>query len=235
MTGDITHVAGTLLALAGFGIVMGLQASVYGATLDLLARGKRIWTALCFLVGGLATGVTLMLVILLVFNPQSYITALGREADHIAMTRWVDLVAGTAFLVTAAGVAVWKTLQPTLPPKKKKKSGTSTSTVGVYFGIGLAAPVIDLTMWPIMYVVSRTVTSVSEHQVLRLLGVVVFLCVLVAPFFLLAWAWSKFPAQTQKVTATYTRILSYDHRWWAACVIAVIGVAVIAQALIRGH
>lgn len=232
MQESIASLAGAAGTLVVFGIMMGLHPTVYGATLNLLARGLKTRTYLTCLVGGLVSGVILMLLALLLVNPESYITALSGHINRVMLNRWVDLTAGIVFLVVAAGIIVWKLVQPTLKAKPEE-TGKSGAAGGVYFGIGFSAPVFNPAMWPVMYLVSRTLTSGSGNILLQVVGIVLFLVTVVAPFLLLAWAWSRFPGSTQKISDGYRRILAFDHRWWVAGVLAVMGAVVIMEVLTR--
>ena len=91
---------------------------------------------------------------------------------------------------------------------------------------------MGFTTLPIAYLTGRTVESASGDVVFRAVLYAVFLAALVAPFVLLAWVWSRFPATTQKVTALYDRALAWDSRVVASAVMTVIGVLSLVLAAI---
>lgn len=226
---EVVKWAGALASLVGFALAMGVNPALYGATADMLARGKGVVTRLTWMLVGLAVGATILLAVLQVFNPTSALTALRDHATHAVLNRWVDLIAGAMFLLFAVGVVWWRLTRP-LPPPKPAKPPKEGSAALSYFGIGIGSAVIGFTTWPLMYLVGRVVSAVSEDLILRGAAYVVFLVALGSPFILLAWVWSRFPRATAKITGFYTRALHSDYRWVLAALLAVAGLVFLALA-----
>ena len=53
---DTATWAAALLALIGFGLSLGLNPALYGATVDMLARGANPWPRLSWMTAGLFAG-----------------------------------------------------------------------------------------------------------------------------------------------------------------------------------
>lgn len=214
----------TIAALIGFGLSLGLNPALYGATADMLARGLPVRARLGFMIGGLWAGATVLFLVLQAFNPTSLVSVIKHDAQDDLFNRTVDLTAGVVFLAIAGGIAVWSVSVRTIPAPKPKPAKNDARPTG-YFFIGLSSAVIGFTTLPIMYLVGRMTTSLTPHLVPRALVFAVFLVALASPFVAIAWAWSRFPAYTDRVSALYTRALQRDYRWAAVVVCAAAGVA----------
>lgn len=224
---DLAKWVGALCSLVGFALAMGVNPALYGATADLLARGERVAARLGWMIAGLMAGATLLFLLMQVFDPTHYVAALRGDLSRAVLDRWVDLIAGVVFLLSATGVVWWRAARPRLPEASSKPVQAHASAIG-YFGIGIGSAVIGLTTWPLMYLVARLVASVGGDWALRGAAYAVFLVALGAPFALLAVAWSRFPATTARITAFYTRALQADYRWPLAALLAASGVVFLA-------
>ncbi|UNK71322.1 hypothetical protein [Microbacterium sp. H1-D42] len=219
-------------SIVGSALAMGLHPMLYGATTAMLAGGGRFAARLACLLGGLAFGATAMFALLHIVNPTTYIDTLRGDLDHAALNRWVDLYSGIALLVIAALVLWWRLASPVLEPKPHKRPNLSAAAYS-YFGIGISCAVVGLTTWPLMYLVTRTVTAASEHAAIRGGMFLVFLIALVAPFVVLAWLWTRNPVVAGRISAVYTRALRYDYRGILAVLCAGAGLVLIALAALR--
>lgn len=213
----------TITALVGFGLSLGLNPALYGATADMLARGLPVRARLGFMISGLWAGATALFLLLQAFNPTSMVSVIKHRAQDDLFNRTVDLAVGIIFLVLAGGVAAWTVRVRTLPSPKPKPVKNDTRPVG-YFFIGLSSAVIGFTTLPIMYLVGRMTTSLTPHLVPRLFVYAVFLVALASPFVAIAWAWARFPAYTDRVSNFYSRALQRDYRWAAVVLCATIGI-----------
>lgn len=220
-------------ALIGFGLALGLNPALYGATADTLARGVNVVPRLGWLLAGLGVGATILLFALHSFNPDGLVSVVKHDMDAAVFNRTVDLAVGVLCFLIAAGVGFWKIRSPELAPATGKKA-TSRANPASFFVLGLSSSVIGFTTLPIMYLTGRLVTGLSHDLLPRALAYCVFLVALGGPFVLLAWAWSRFPTATGKVTEAYTRALKWDYRWLTAGFVAGLGVICFGLALF-GH
>jgi zinc transporter ZupT len=231
------HVAGwvaALVTLVGFGLALGLNPALYGATADMLARGSHVAARMIFLLAGLVVGATVLYVLLQSFDPASFVSIVERDAGAAVLRRGVDFVAGGVFLAAAIGVAWWKLRVPERPAPKPRPD-KSASRSWSYFPLGLSCSIIGFTTLPIMYMTGRVTAEVSSEWLPRLLAYGVFLVALVAPFVLLAGAWSLFPAAGERVTRIYTRLIHLDYRWMWAGVLALAAVVCVGFGWFAGH
>ncbi|GEM_PF-1216586 len=218
---------GALAMLTGFALTMGGNPALYAATADMLARKTRWLPRIIWMTAGLALGSTVLFAIFQFVNPNSFVHAVRGRVDDLLLNIWVDLVAGVVFLLAAAGIAAWRILRPTLPvraPSEPKPDAKPYS----YFVIGVSSSIIGFTTLPVMYLTGRVVTSLSHDFVLRGIAYLFFLAALIAPFFALAWVWTKFPGITGKLTETYERVLRWDYRWALVAFLAVAGLVLLA-------
>lgn len=221
-----------LIALIGYAIVFGIHPMLYGTTADLLARGGRVRSRLAWLLVGLVGGATGMFLLLHIVDPTRYLSAIERELKVKALDHMVDLYAGLIVLAAAAAVVIWKLAKPTMTSQEIKLPGAGVEAIG-YALVGLSCAVVGFTTWPLMYLVMRTVSGLSDHTLVTAPAFIVFLLALIFPFVFLSWIWSRFPKFTTKVTNLYTRVLALDYRWILAAVLALCGVGLLALAFIR--
>lgn len=220
-----------LSALVGFGLAMGLNPALYGATADMLARDVQTWRRLCWMVGGLFAGATVLFVLFQSFDPTNLVALLEQRVDEAALNAVVDLVAGILLLLGGIAVVVWRLrvpVRPTRPVKAPKPSAQPFS----YFALGFSSAVVGFTTLPLMYLTGRVTSGLAHDLLGRLLAYGVFLVALGAPFFALAWLWSRFPTLSRRVGAFYTEALAKDYRIAFAVLLAVSGVALIVLALV---
>lgn len=228
---EIVKLVTALPVLIGFGLALGLNPALYGATADTLARNQNVWGRLAWMIAGLATGATVLVLLLHSFDPRNLETMLRNKVDAAILSRNVDLIAGIVFLVAALAIVVWKRrvrALPTKPARVPKQNAASLS----FFSLGLSCSIIGFTTLPIMYLTGRMVTGVSEDLPLRLLAYGVFLVSLAAPFLLLAWTWTRFPRLASKVTDSYAKAQHWDYRGVTAAFLAVAGLVLIVLALV---
>lgn len=231
---SVVAVFAALPTLIGLGLALGMNPVLYGSTADTLARGVNVTSRLTALSAGMATA---LVVVVHGFNPANLVARVQHRADAVVEDRIIDLVVGIVLLVVAGAFAVWSRSAPRAPagpepaPADGDEAGESKSRTGLYV-LGATSTVVGFTTLPIAYLTGRTVESASGDVVFRPVLYAVFLAALVAPFVLLAWVWSRFPATTQKVTALYDRALAWDSRVVASAVMTVIGVLSLVLAAI---
>lgn len=234
MAQEVATWASALLGLVGFGLSLGLNPALYGATADLLARGETPWSRLSWMAGGLFVGATILYVLFQTFNPTSFVSAVQHRVNDAVFNRTVDLIAGIVFVLLGVAIAMWALRVKQLPSREPKPPKQHTHMLG-YFAIGVSSAVIGFTTLPIMYLVGRITTGLSADFVPRLLAYAVFLVALAAPFFALAWVWRRFPNATGRITDLYTRALHWDYRWLLAAVSIVAGLVFLALATFWHH
>lgn len=199
-----------LAGLIGFGLAMGLNPALYGATADMLARKVPVRARLLWMVGGLAVGATILLVIFRTINPAAIVSASQGELDAVLVNLVVDVLAGVVFLLAAAAVLWWKARRPVLASTKTKPTKPRDHPSS-YFLLGLGA-CIGFTTLPIMYLTGRLISGLTDDLALRSGAYGIFLIAMAAPFFALAWVWMRFPRLTDHITDFYTRALRWDYR-----------------------
>lgn len=227
--------AAALLALVGFGLSLGLNPALYGATVDMLARDANPWPRLGWMTAGLFAGATLLYALLQTFNPTSLVSALRGRVDEAVFNRTVDLIAGVVFLLLGAALTAWAmrarrpSEPPSTPPASTPPAPTRRQTrLGGYFLIGLSSSIIGFTTLPIMYLTGRVVTGLSPELLPRALAYAVFLLALAAPFFAIAGIWRGLPRLSARIADLYSRALHWDHRWIGAALCALSGLLCLA-------
>lgn len=190
-------------------------------TLSVRTDPRIIW-----MTAGLALGSTVLFAIFQFVNPNSFVHAVRGRVDDLLLNIGVDLVAGLVFLLAAVVIAAWRILRPSLPVRapSEPKSGAKPYS---YFVIGVSSSIIGFTTLPVMYLTGRVVTSLSHDFALQGIAYLFFLAVLIAPFFALAWAWTRFPGITGKVTEAYERVLRWDYRWALVAFLAAAGLLLV--------
>lgn len=230
---DIGRWTVALSTLIGLGLALGLNPALYGATADMLARNTQVAARMAWMVGGLATGATILFVALQSFNPTNLVAAAEREADALALSRTVDLIAGGVFLAAAIGVVIWRLRVPRRAASAR--SAQARAHPGSYFWLGLSCSIVGFTTLPIMYTTGRVTAGLSDEVVPRILAYAVFLLALIAPFVLLAGLWSRLPGTAAFVSRTYDRLIHLDFRWTYAVVLAVAGIVCLGFGLLAGR
>lgn len=230
---DFARWAAALMTMVGLGLTLGLNPALYGATAEMLAQNTRVPSRMAWMIGGLATGATLLYVLLQSFDPTEFVAAAQRRTTEAVLDRQVDLAAGAVFLAGAIAVAWWKVRVPTrVRPSKTVKSHAHAWS---FYVLGVSCSVIGFTTLPIMYMTGRVADGVSDHPLLRWLAYAVFLVALAAPFVLLATAWLHFPTTAARVNRVYTHVIEMDHRWVYAAVLGVAGAACLVLAVLPGR
>ena len=222
--------------LVGLGLALGLNPVLYGATADTLARGVRVKSRLTWLLSGLMSGATALVLVLHGLNPARLVSRVEHRASAVVKDWAVDLSVGVVLLVVAVALAVWLRLAPSRsgaadPPPAAKSTAASDSRPAALVMLGATPAIVGFTTLPIAYLTGRTVVGVGHEWPLRLLAYAVFLAALVSPFVLLAWIWSRFPKTTKKVTALYDRMLKWDSRLVTVYVLAIIGALLVGFSL----
>ncbi len=223
-----------LSTLIGLGLALGLNPALYGATADMLARNTQVAARMSWMIAGLATGATILYVLLQSFDPTGLVTAVEQDADAAILSRRVDLVAGAVFLLAAVAVAWWRLRIPQRSARASPPVKTRARSSG-YFWLGLSCSVIGFTTLPIMYTTGRIAAGVSTELLPRLLAYGVFLLALAAPFVLLAGVWSRFPTAGASVSRVYDRVLHADFRWAYAAILALAGSVCIGFGMLAGR
>lgn len=230
---DLARWAAALTTLVGLGLTLGLNPALYGATADMLAQNVRVVSRMAWMVGGLATGATILYLLLQSFDPTEFVTAAERRTTEAVLDRRVDLGAGALFLAGAVAVVLWRLRVPVRHSRTKPVK--TRARLWSYYVLGVSCSIVGFTTLPIMYMTGRVADGVSDHPVLRWLAYTVFLVALAAPFVLLATAWLHFPATAARVNGYYTRAIDMDHRWLYAGVLGAAGIACVVLGLLPGR
>ena len=226
---DLARWVVALSTLVGFGLTMGLNPALYGATADMLARNMHVAARMSWMVAGLATGATALFALLQTFDPTNLVIAIRGDVDTALLSRVVDFVVGAIFLAIAALIAWWVFRVPTRPIRPARRAQNAPAIT--YFPLGLSCAVIGFTTLPIMYMTGRVTAGLTSHLGLRLAAYAVFLVALVGPFLVLAWIWSRFPTISRHVTEFYARITHGDYRWASVALLGVAGLVFIGLGL----
>ena len=221
-----------ILSLVGFGLAIGVNPALYGATADMLARDVDAAPRLRWMVGGLAVGATILVLIFHSFDPSRIVAASQGKLDAALVNRAVDVLTGVMFVLSAVAVVWWEMRVPTLPTKSAKEPKATKQRSGSfsYFFLGLGA-CIGFTTLPIMYLTGRLISGISTNLLVWLLAYAVFLIALAAPFFTLAWVWSRVPKLTSRITGFYASARLWDYRWVLAILLAAVGVVFFGLAI----
>lgn len=221
-----------ILSLVGFGLAIGVNPALYGATADMLARDVEAAPRLRWMVGGLAVGATILVLIFHSFDPSRIVAASQGKLDAALVNRAVDVFTGVMFVLSAVAVVWWKMRIPTLPTKAAKESKETKQRSGSfsYFFLGLGA-CIGFTTLPIMYLTGRLISGISTNLLVWLLAYAVFLIALAAPFFTLAWVWSRVPKLTARITDFYASARVWDYRRLLVILLLVVGLVFLGLAI----
>lgn len=225
-----------LPTLVGLGLALGMNPVLYGAVADTLARGRRVESRLTWLLAGLMSGATVLVLVLHGLNPANLVSRVQHRADAVLEDRVVDLVVGVLLMLVAIAMAVRVRVAPangagTDPNVMPESSTVENSRPTALFMLGATSAIVGFTTLPIAYMAGRTVDGVGPELLPRLFAYAVFLAALVGPFVLLAWIWSRFPVAAKRVTAMYDRALAWDSRLVAVWVLAVIGALLVGFSL----
>ena len=228
---DVLKWIAAVPSLVGFGLALGLNPALYGATADILARGRSVRPSLTVLLSGLVAGATVLVLVLHGANPANLVSGVRERGDAVIENDLIDLIVAVILLLAASAMLLWVRRVPEPPRKPRRETDVSTPPASL-FVLGFSSAIIGFTTLPIMYLTGRTVVSLSPDPLLRLLAYGVFVVALIAPFVLLAWIWSRFPTATRKVTDFYARILEWDFRWVAFVVMTLAAVALLGLTLL---
>lgn len=230
---DLARWTAALTTMVGLGVTLGLNPALYAATADALAQNTRVAARVGWMVAGLATGATVLYLVLQSFDPTEFVTAAERRTADAVLDRRVDLAAGAVFVAGAVAMGLWRIRRPARSPHRT--AATSHAHGWSSYVLGVSCSIIGFTTLPIMYMTGRVADGVSDHPVLRWLAYAVFLAALAAPFVLLATAWSRFPTTAARVNRVYLRMIEADHRIVYAVVLAVAGVACVILGVVPGR
>ena len=223
-----------LSTLAGFGLTMGFNPALYGATADMLARNKRVAARMGWMVAGLVTGATVLFVLFQTFNPTAIVAVVQGDVDRALLSRAVDIIVGSVFVVAAVVLAIWALRVPTRPSRPQRVHAPNARAI-TYFPLGLSCAIVGFTTLPIMYMTGRITTGLTTDIALRLAAYVVFLIALVGPFLALAWLWSRFPSISGRVSTLYARAMHTDFRWASAVILAAGGLVFLGLGIFAGR
>ena len=208
---DVMRWLAAVPTLAGLGLALGLSPALYGATADILARGREVRARMTMLLSGLVTGATLLVVVLHGVNPANLVSGARSRGDAVVENRLVDLIVAVVLLLAACAMLLWIRRVPHPPPRRRESPDQNTRPTGL-FVVGFSSAIVGFTTLPIMYLTGRTVVGLSADPLLWLVAYGIFVVALIAPFVLLATIWSRFPRATRKVTGLYSRVLQWDFR-----------------------
>ena len=223
-----------LSTLVGFGLTMGFNPALYGATADILARNKQVAARMGWMVAGLITGATILFVLFQTFNPTALVTVVQGDVDRALLSRALDIIVGSVFVVAAAALATWALRVPTRPTRPPRVHAANARSIS-YFPLGLSCAIIGFTTLPIMYMTGRITAGLTADIALRLAAYAVFLVALVGPFLALAWLWSRLPGISGRVSALYARAMHTDFRWASAAVLVAGGLVFIGLGIFAGR
>lgn len=218
--------------LLGLGLVMGFSPTLYAVALHLLEGGRT--GSLRWLVAGLASGSTLLAVLLQFTDPHTWERALTAEIDALALRRWIDLVAGLLMLCGAVVVARrgerrWEgTIRP------RRRAATSVGSPRRWFAVGASNTVLGFSGFATMYLVDRTLAAATDHLAWRALLYVAFLTTLVMPYLLVAWWWGRRPGFAAAIQRAQSRLVRLPLRQVVAVLLGIAGIALLVVAAI-GH
>ena len=229
---EIVAWGAAILSLIGFGLAIGVNPALYGATADMLARDVDAAPRLRWMVSGLAVGATALVIIFHSFDPSRIVAASQGTLDAALVNRTVDLLTGVVFVLAAGAVVWWRIRVPALPTKPSKEPRPRSGAFS-YFFLGLGA-CIGFTTLPIMYLTGRLISGISTNLLVWVLAYTVFLVALAAPFFALAWVWDRVPRLTGRITEFYARARTWDFRWLVAVLLAAVGLLFVGLAVF-GH
>lgn len=230
---DLARWTAALTTMVGLGVTLGLNPALYAATADALAQNTRVGARVGWMVAGLATGATVLYLVLQSFDPTEFVAAAERGTTDAVLDRRVDLAAGAVFLAGAVAMGIWRVRRPARPPHRTTASSHAHGWSS--YVLGVSCSIVGFTTLPIMYMTGRVADGVSDHPLLRWLAYAVFLAALAAPFVLLATAWTRFPTTAARVNGVYVRLIEKDHRALYAVVLGVAGVACVILGLIPGR
>lgn len=220
--------------LLGIGLSLGNNPALYGAVIDMLARTPRALPRLLWLLGGLATGCTILFVLFLFFNPTDFVTLVRGKVDHMVLNRAVDIAGGIVCFAFAAGLWFWHERVPVRPTKPPKQKNANPRMLG-YFSIGLSSGIVGFTTLPLMYLTGRVISGLTSDWEWKVLAYAFFLFALTGPFFLIVWAWRTFPKVSVKISAVYQRVITWDYRIVAAIMLALGGLLFFGLAIFEWH
>ncbi|PRI10379.1 hypothetical protein [Leucobacter massiliensis] len=225
---------GAVPVLLGFALTVGINPSTSAATVDVLVRRTRWLPRVCWMTGGLALGATLLFVLFLFVNPTTFVEDVEGRVTRVVRDRALDAVAGAALLAAATAVAAWRLLRPGLPPRRRRPV-RGHEPAGVYFALGLTSSFTGFTPLPVMYLTGRVVSSLGPAWLPQLVAYLLFVCVLVAPYFALGLAWTHLPALASRIAAGFDRLQRWDYRWAVAGFLAVAGAVVLGLVVFTGR
>ena len=223
---EVTGWLAAMPTLVGLALGLGLNPALYGATADILARGRNVRGRLTLLLAGLACGATVLVLVLHGVNPANLVAGVRDRGNAVVENRLVDLIVVVILLLAACAMLLWLRRVPH-PPHKPRPESDRDKPVLSLFVLGFSSAIVGFTTLPIMYLTGRLVVGVSPDIALRLVAYAVFLVALVAPFILLAFIWSRFPRASGKVTELYGPILAWDFRWVAFVVMLLCAIALL--------
>jgi hypothetical protein len=209
-----------LSTLVGFGLTMGFNPALYGATADMLARNKQVAARMGWMFQ--------------TFNPTAIVAVVQGDVDRALLSRAVDIIVGSVFVIAAAVLAAWALRVPTRPSRPQRVHAPDAPSI-TYFPLGLSCAIVGFTTLPIMYMTGRITTGLTGDIALRLAAYAVFLLALVGPFLALAWLWSRFPGVSGRVSSLYARAMHTDFRWASAAILVAGGLVFIGLGVFAGH
>ncbi|MDO4917253.1 MAG: hypothetical protein Q3974_06500 [Rothia sp. (in: high G+C Gram-positive bacteria)] len=181
-------------ALIGLGLMMGFSPSLYSITFLALIKDPKQLHIARWLALGIFAGATLLILLFRIINPQNLITLVHGETHKLILTSSIDACAGILLLIVA--IVLW--MRRNHPHKAHRVAGSQLHR-GKAILEGFFNSAVSISSVATMYVVGRTISSVSENLFQWILTYAIFSVVLLAPYLGIEAGWNKYPELRHKV------------------------------------
>lgn len=189
--------------LLGLGLVMGFSPTLYGYSLHALVKGRA--HAVRWMLVGLTSASTMLVVAFQFFDPTNITRLLRHGIDGWVLRRSVDIVAGALLAGAGAALLLLDHDDRIRPQRHRSRRAQPPEASGAWGAalVGFGNTVIGSSGIATMYIVGRVASDVSPHLALRAAAYLPFLVTLVGPYLAAAWAWDRYPRAADKAMAGY--------------------------------